>query len=264
MNKTKKMNTYIKYGLTILACAVVGGILGYSLMHVEGELVSFENIASQFLDTVKKYMLPELIILLIAEILVGEICIRKAGMLGSRLTDAEDEEGDQLDYEIEKITAAAQAVLMVIAFLSIVIVSTGYSIKYIKTLDEAELIGGLMAAFLTFVVIYIYHGYWGVRLIKLQQKLDPAKKGDPASAKFTEQWVESCDEAEKELIYQSAYRSYLVIRNVIPMLLLVSMLAHLMWNTGIMAVFCIGLIWMIQTVTYLKSSVKKKGQKLYR
>ena len=39
MSKTKKMNTYLKYGLILVACAVCGGIIGYHSVAFEGNLM---------------------------------------------------------------------------------------------------------------------------------------------------------------------------------------------------------------------------------
>ena len=40
------------------------------------------------------------------------------------------------------------------------------------------------------------------RYVKLLQKIHPEKKGDIASKDFHKQWLESCDEAEKEAVYK--------------------------------------------------------------
>ena len=45
--------------------------------------------------------------------------------------------------------------------------------------------------------------------IKLVQRIYPDKKGDPTSINFQEQWLASCDEAEKEEIYEASYKTYL-------------------------------------------------------
>ena len=48
-----------------------------------------------------------------------------------------------------------------------------------------------------------YFGMWQIRYIKLVQRIYPDKKGDPTSINFQEQWLASCDEAEKEEILRS-------------------------------------------------------------
>ena len=56
--------------------------------------------------------------------------------------------------------------------------------------------------------------------------------------------MESCDEAEKEIIYKSAYKTYIVLNKVIPILLLLTLIANMFLNTGILAVLV-----PVQTVT---------------
>ena len=55
--------------------------------------------------------------------------------------------------------------------------------------------------------------------MKCVQRVYPEKKGDPASRKFQKEWLESCDEAERAMIYQSAYKSYMTANKTIPLLL---------------------------------------------
>lgn len=74
--------------------------------------------------------------------------------------------------------------------------------------------------------------------------------------------MESCDEAEKELIYQSAYKCYLLLSKSLPILIAIAMMAHLIWDTGIAAVFFICLIWLMLNITYLINCVKGKRRKL--
>ena len=98
--------------------------------------------------------------------------------------------------------------------------------------------------------------------MKQVQKAYPEKKGDPSSGKFRQQWLDSCDEAEKEVIYRSAYKSYLCTNKTIPALLLITMLGHLFFNTGIMAIVTVAFIWLVVAVSYLRTCVKLKGKKI--
>ena len=80
--------------------------------------------------------------------------------------------------------------------------------------------------------------------------------------KFTEQWVESCDEAEKELVYQSAFRCYLTMSKCVPFIMMLAMLTHLIWNTGIAAVVFTGFVWVLMSISYLRGSIQKRREKL--
>ena len=87
-------------------------------------------------------------------------------------------------------------------------------------------------------------------------------KGDPSSTKFQEQWLESCDEAEKEVIYQSAYKAYVTINRTIPLILIVVMVANLYFDTGMMAVVVLAVVWMLAQFTYTGNCVKMKKNSL--
>lgn len=40
----KKMNTYLKYGLILAVCLIVGGMLGYNVMVFEGKLLTMTHV----------------------------------------------------------------------------------------------------------------------------------------------------------------------------------------------------------------------------
>ena len=103
---------------------------------------------------------------------------------------------------------------------------------------------------------------WQVRYIKTEQKIHPEKKGDPSSIKFQEQWLKSCDEAEKEIIYQSAYKVYASLGKCIPVLLLITMLGNLFFNTGMLAILVVAFLWLFVTLTYIRSCVKMQRTKI--
>ena len=181
--------------------------------------------------------------------------------IGSRLEPAEDEEHDILEYEFDKVGSAGAIGCTGFMILSILILATGYSAKYIETAAKAE--GSfLLAGMVVFILENIYLGFWQVRYVKLIQKLCPEKRGDPSSPKFQEQWLESCDEAEKETIYQSSYKTYLMINKLFPILAVIGMLGHLLWDTGILAIVLVSIPWLASSVTYCRNCIIKKGEKL--
>lgn len=262
MTEAKKMNTYLKYGLILLGCCVLGGIIGFVSALTTEPIMAIQTTVEQLGKLIRTYLFAELFIIFVIEIIAGEIYIRKMKQFSAKLETAEDEEADRLDYEMEKASAWGVGILNAIAAISLVLLATGYSMEYIRLEAEVGGLSSLLGGCIVFILIYVYSGFWSVRQVKLQQKLDPTKKGDPTSTKFTEQWVESCDEAEKEVIYRSAFKSYLMLSKWIPMMMVVTMISHLLWNTGVMAVVVVGIVWMVLNVSYLKSCVDLRKQKL--
>ena len=258
----KKMNTYLKFVLILLGCTVIGGIIGFVSFMAEGTIGGLRLLAEGIGVSICRYLFAEFMVLLLIEVVFGERTMYKMKQHARFLETAEDDFADRIEYEMEKDAAWGVGVLNMIGALSMIFLATGYSIDYIKSVSNEKEGLGLLGACVVFIVIFTYNGLWGVRQVKLQQKLDPSKKGDPASTKFTEQWLESCDEAEREIIYQSAYKSYLSLSKWIPVLMIVTMIFHLVWNTGVMAVAVVGVVWMVQNVSYLKSCVMLRKRKL--
>lgn len=255
----KKMNTYIKYIVTLAAVLLVSGALGAAAAHFKIE--NWDGAFDVFLGVIRGNMTVILLVLSVICITYEEVILHKMKALGGQIPGAEDAEGDRLEFEMEQLGGVGNIASNLFSVLSILVLSTGYSIDYIKSLDRKENIW-LMAAFAIFIIGTIYQGFWQFRYIKTVQRTYPDKKGDPSSRKFQEQWLQSCDEAEREVIYQGAYKSYKGIMKILPALAVGSMLTHLLWNTGIMAVFMVCIVWIVMVVIYCRSCVVKKSQQI--
>lgn len=142
--------------------------------------------------------------------------------------------------------------------LCVIVLSAGYSTKYIETAAKLP----FLWACIIFILCYIYDSFWQIRYIRLIQKTYPDKKGDPTSKKFQQQWLASCDEAEKQIIYQSAWHSYITLNKRIPLLLLITMLLHLFLDTGMLAIIIVAVIWLTITISYNHSCVKLRKEKI--
>lgn len=120
---------------------------------------------------------------------------------------------------------------------------------------------GFLFTCIVFCICGIYEGFWQMRYVKTIQIAHPYMKGDPSERNFQKKWLESCDEAEREMIYQSSYKAYMTLNKCIPVLLVVTMLSHLFFQTGIMAVLAVAAIWLLVSLTYTGSCVSTKRKK---
>lgn len=259
----KKINTYLKFGLTLLACmavgAVLGGITGY--FGADDGLAGVRTGVGCILILIRENILWILLGFILCSVLYGEYVLRGMKKIGKKLQEAEDEETDFLEYKLEQIGSWGVIASHVLMVLSILVVATGYSMEYIETAVQTE--GTLLLTELfVFLVEDTYQGLWQLRYVKVLQKIYPEKKGDPTSRKFQKQWLESCDEAEKEAIYQSSYKTYHLLSRVLPFMTMAAMICHLIWNTGILAVVLTGIIWLLTSVSYCRYCLTKKGEKI--
>lgn len=258
--KTRKSNSYFRIILIMLAGAIVGGVFGIGMYILTGHYgQGIGRAAAQTFRFLQLSILPVLIVITVLSVIAGESVLRKLKGIMSRLLKADDEEADRLDYEEEKYVALSTNMNIISQTLCIVFLSLGYSSNYLSSSDAAR--GNFLYACIIFIICMLYDSFWQVRYIKLIQKAYPERKGDPASKKFQEQWLESCDEAEREVIYRSAYRTYITLGKLIPVLLLVTMLSNLFFNTGMLAVFIVAVIWLVSTLSYTRSCVALKEEK---
>lgn len=258
--KVKKVNSYKRMGMIMLLSAIGGAVLGVLMLIVLGgsRVDVIEGGVFAAFEGIRQMMVPALAVVTIISVVYGEINLRKQKMICGKILLTEDEECDRWEYEEERVGAYGTVVNLLSQIIAILILSAGYSIKYIGN-GGAE---NMLAACVIFLICYAYAGFWQVRFVKVTQTAHPEKQGDPSSRKFHQQWLDSCDEAEKELIYRSAYKSYVQTSKVIPILLVLVMLGHLFFDTGIMAIAVVAVVWLTVTVSYLSSCVRLKGQKI--
>lgn len=259
MKKTEQTSNFkgilLKMAIGALIGALLGGIFGYFYSgHAASSTI---RIPQTLLHSIQSFILPGLIVITVLTVTLQEIFYARLKNVCARLADAEDEEFDALDYEEERIGSILQLINILSQVLSIILLSFGYSFDYLKNLLA-------LTACLIFVACFVYDGLMQTRYVKLLQQTHPEKRGDVSSKKFHQQWLDSCDEAEQEIIYRSAYKAYISTSYTVGLLLVLTMVAHLLFHTGILAIIVVGVIYLILTTTYLKSCLDLKKKKLLR
>lgn len=261
----KKMNTYVKYGLIMLLSMIFGGVLGAGMSYVGHGTASgrlLQDVIQQLLLWMRERIFYILLLLFVACVIWNEWAQHRMKELGLQLENVEEEdENDLLEYKLDRCYGITSIVHNIFIILNLLILSTGYSTSYFETV-EGQQVYFLFASMLLVVLSCIYIGICQIRQVKRIQRIYPQKKGDPASIRFARQWLESCDEAEKEAIYQGSYKAYMCISRLFPILTAVAMVCHLIWNTGIMAIVMLSIAWMIASVTFCKGCMMKKGERL--
>lgn len=258
--KARKSNSYTKILFIMLIAGIAGGILGTGMYLFLGHYgQGIEGNAARLMEVLQAAILPVLGVITVLSVIAGETVLRKLRNIMARLAEAEDEEADRLDYEEEKYAALSTNMNILSQIVCLMVLSLGYSSNYIGSSDSAR--GSFLCACLVFLVCMVYDSFWQIRYLKMVQRLYPDRNFDPASKSFRRQWLESCDEAEREIIYRSAYKAYTVLSGLLPFLILTAMLGNLFFNTGIFAVILVAVIWLTLSLSYSRSSVALKGEK---
>lgn len=87
-------------------------------------------------------------------------------------------------------------------------------------------------------------------IINLTKEMNPEKKGSVYDVKFIDKWEDSCDEAEKILIYKSAYKTYTMMSHLFIGLWIFCVFGNHVFGFGQMPVTMVSILWLCQVCFY--------------
>ena len=108
------------------------------------------------------------------------------------------------------------------------------------------MIAGLVLFFLNIILLAVFQKL-SVDLVK---KINPEKRGNIFDTEFNKNWLASCDEAEKKMIYEASYMAYRAASTACLVLWLLTLMAMLLFDTGILASACVFVIWLTLILAY--------------
>lgn len=99
------------------------------------------------------------------------------------------------------------------------------------------------------------------KAVDLERRMNPEKRGSVYDTKFQKKWMDSCDESERRQIGQACYRAYLVTSRVCVGVWLVLVILSMVFETSLLPVFVLLLVWGVMQVTYTLECMRlsKKG-----
>lgn len=88
------------------------------------------------------------------------------------------------------------------------------------------------------------------KLVDLTKRLNPEKHGSVYDTKFRKKWLDSCDEAERAVIGQCAYKAYQAVSQACLALWLVFLLGGMFFDWGFLPVLAVCIIWGVGQSVY--------------
>ncbi|MCD7771028.1 MAG: DUF3169 family protein [Oscillospiraceae bacterium] len=229
----------------IILSVVVGFVLGLASVFVDhsdkiGELGVLFG----------KYVAPCLMVVL--AVVVPLICIPmyKSAKKILQGWDGEDEEVyEKADSKLSGVIHTTSVGLIISFFLIAASYSGGSENISIFT---AVAIAGFVAVMAEATILQ----QKSVDLIRSQ---NPEKKGSVYDMKFQKKWLSSCDEAEKAMIGQCAYKAYQTTNTVCAALAVILALSAIIFGTGFLPSLAVCIVWFANTEAYMREA-KKMGK----
>lgn len=114
----------------------------------------------------------------------------------------------------------------------------------------------ILLCLIGFILSLICNTILQQKTINFTKELNPEKKGSVYDMKFQKKWLASCDEAEQYLIYKCSYKAYQATTITCLILVIILALAGMILPIGFLPLLCVCLIWGVQTIVYVITSMK--------
>lgn len=240
--KSKKMNSYVKLLLFMALGGVIGGILGYvSIYYDEG----VSGMVGALSGWITEHVLVIMIVLTVIVLVLCILCYWKSGTLINVIEGQEDDElQERIDAQFDfwgtvGVIASNMGMCLSMVFLA-----------FAFQLDSAGAAIRMLYCAGMLLVCTIICGFYQVAMVKQIRKKDPMKKGDASDIHFQKEFLASCDEAERKTIYIACYKTFLVMKSVLMIAIVIAMIGHLIWQTGLIAVILLGICYGLMTTAY--------------
>lgn len=253
--------TKIKFFIFMAVCMLIGGVIGFFCT------ILFKNTPDKIIVFVKELFAKSYIF----QIYVCPVIILTIGMISSVMIsklmkkakvqieswDGEDEE--HIDFADKTLTKALVVISTQMIITCILFAIMTYDLFHSITTKLSSII--MLVAIIIYLICIFIPIVQQNKLVALVKKYAPEKKGSTYDKKFSDIWYESCDEAERQLIHEAAYKSYASMNKVFSIFLTVTTVIGMFVPIGILCSVIIGILWFLQTYTYQKECRKLEHKK---
>ena len=235
-----------KYLLTILLYGLLGGVLGF-FTGVAGAAGVAETVR-QALDRALEAAAPWGIAVSAVVLLGAGWYLYAAAKRRCGAWDGEDE--DTMDAVERQLSWA-----LLLTGLSVVMDFFFFaaSIVYGRFLPDLVL---FLAAVVVLIVLQ-------QKIVDLERRLNPEKRGSVYDMKFQKTWMDSCDEAERAQIGRACYTAYMVGTKTCIFLWVALLILNFVFDFGLLPIAAVLVVWGVMQTAYALECIrlsKRKGE----
>lgn len=161
--------------------------------------------------------------------------------------DGEDEElMDKVDRKLTygMILTSINIILMYLFFtLGVFVTENDDPYQVLSLIKLAAIFGGLIYTLFVCTLLQKQN-------VNLTKEINPEKQGSVYDMKFQKNWMESCDESEKQQVYQAGFMAWKMGGHTCIALWVFCFIGMLVWDFGIVPVLMVLTIWLVMTIRY--------------
>ncbi len=184
------------------------------------------------------------------------VCYKKGETISKQFQSCTDDEGQaQLDGHYNFWSMTGTVATTMIIYFSLGILAFGFRLE-----NDRDAMRLLVSSALL-IVITVVCVFYQIAVVKQIRKKDPMKRGDAADLAFCKEWLKSCDEAERYIIYEAGYKTYSETKIILLAAAVIAMTGELILGGGLAAAVLLLLCNMLSTVLYAVHSVRMEKQR---
>lgn len=119
-----------------------------------------------------------------------------------------------------------------------------------------DVLFGFWLSIVAFVALMVENTLLQQRSVDLTKRLYPEKTASVYDTHFRKKWLDSCDEAEKIMIGQSAYKAYIAGNQVCHALAAILAISALVFGTGALPSLAVCAVWMVMQCVYSREAMR--------
>lgn len=245
MNKEKKSyNGIIVYILiTLFAVGIISGVI------LKGPKGMAENI-----NSIDKGMVGIVLTVIFFVMTVG-LTIASFAVYSSAKAKADKWDGEN-EEEIEHIENMLNIPMLFTNIMQTTCLGFSGCCLYCLTWYKIELMI-IPSAILVLSNVFIM--LINNKVIELEKKLNPEKKGSIIDSDFQKKWLDSCDEAEKLAVYKACYSAYISANRAFYIISFLLFPIQILLKTGLMPMISVTLLWSIMNISYFRAVSNDKN-----
>ena len=241
-----------KFILIVVLSLALGGVLGFALVTLN--LQEFQGVLGGAGLFFTNHVAPWLIIALPVVELAACLPLYFSAKKQLALWDGEDEAvSGGIEVRIS-VCVWITSLFTVLAFFLLAALFSGLAASAgAPPKIPAPLFFGALAAFLAalFASIVLQQ-----KLVDLAKQLNPEKEGSVYDTRFQKKWFESCDEAERAIIGQCAFKAYQAMCRMCLVLWAVFALGGMFFSWGFLPAMAVCVVWAAGQSVYARWTLK--------
>lgn len=237
-----------KFLAFLVLCMLAGGVIGFvsAMAGYEAWGEALPGLMQQLLNKTVPFGIPVFGLLLL---IPAAILLRRAKREYAGWDGEEEAVADHVEYLLSWSIALAGFMQPIMFFFFSASMATAIAMHHnagLLLLVAVELLVGTGLVF------------WLQKIaVELTRMMNPEKQGSVYEFDFQKKWVNSCDENEMRKIGMAAYQSFRATNVVCMVLWILLTLTQTVFNTGILPVAAVILIWMVNMGSYFISCIKQ-------